>query len=165
MLKIIRNFIVHHRGHHHHESFIPSQLGQYLLPYHNISGRHIQMYMSPTRITTTKTVVLPFPATEENCQKLENWLKSYYASSTFNTCSHQLPPMMDTKPLCLMIDPNAALVTHHTPIPAPVHCQEEVNTGLNQAIWFAVIELVPIDEPITWCHRMVICAKKNPDEQ
>ena len=61
-----------------------------------------------------KPSALPFPATEENYQKLENWLKSYYASSTFNTCSHQSLPMMNTKPLCLMIDPNATLVAHHT---------------------------------------------------
>ena len=52
-----------------------------------------------------KLSALPFPATKDNRQKLEDWLKSYYASSTFNTCSHQLLPMMNTIPLCLIDRP------------------------------------------------------------
>ena len=68
-----------------------------------------------------KPSALPFPATEENCRQLEDWLKYYFASSTFNTCSHQVLPMMDTKPLHLMIDPNATPFVHHTPVPAPVY--------------------------------------------
>ena len=48
-----------------------------------------------------KLSALPFPATEENRKILEDWLKSYYFSSTFNNCSHQPLPTMDTKRLCL----------------------------------------------------------------
>lgn len=25
----------------------------------------------------------------------------------------------------------------------------------------AVLEPVPVGEPVTWCHRMIVCAKKN----
>ena len=32
---------------------------------------------------------LPFPAVEDNREKLEQWLLSYYKASTFNTCHHQ----------------------------------------------------------------------------
>ncbi len=61
----------------------------------------------------------------------------------------------------LMVDPNAEPVAHHTPIPVPLHWQEEVKAGLNQDVALGVLEPVPVGEPVTWCHRMVICAKKN----
>ena len=66
-----------------------------------------------------------------------------------------------TPPLHLMVDPNYVPVAHYTPVPVPFHWQEEVKAGIDQDIRHAVIEPVPIGEPITWCHRMVICNKKN----
>ena len=60
-----------------------------------------------------------------------------------------------------MVDPNYVQVPHYTPVPVPFHWQEEVKAGIDQDIRHAVIEPVPIGEPITWCHRMVICNKKN----
>ena len=86
------------------------------------------------------------------------------ASDTYcptNTCSHQSLPMMDTLPLRLMVDPNVVPLAHHTPVPVPVHWQEEEKAGIDRDIKLGVIEPVPIGEPVTWCHRMVICAKKN----
>ena len=38
---------------------------------------------------------LPFPATEANREKLEQYLLHYYKSPTFNICEHQHLPMMD----------------------------------------------------------------------
>ena len=52
----------------------------------------------------------------------------------------------------LMIDP------HHSPIPVPLHWQDEV---LDRDVRLGVLEPVPIGDPVTWCHRMVICAKKT----
>ena len=103
----------------------------------------------------------PFPATPANRQRLEKWLLDYYASSTFNTCTHQPLPLMNGPPMRLMIDPNAVPRAHHTPIPIPLHWQAEVKAGLDQDVALGVIEPVPIGEPVTWCHRMVVCAKKN----
>lgn len=74
--------------------------------------------MPPTRPTS-----LPFPATEENRERLEQWLLDTYKSSTFNTCEHQPLPMMAGPPLRLMVDPEAQPVAHHTPIPVPIHWQ------------------------------------------
>ena len=104
---------------------------------------------------------LPFPATEENREKLQQYLLDYYKSSTFNTCDHQPLPLMEGPPLELMIDPTAKPVAHHTPIPVPLHWQGEVKAGLDQDVRLGVLEPVPIGEPVTWCHRMVICAKRN----
>jgi len=98
---------------------------------------------------------IPFPATEANRLKLQNWLVEYYSSSAFNTCKHQILPKMDTKPLHLMLQPDAIPKVHHTPAPVPIHWQEEVKSGLDRDVKLGV------GEPVTWCHRMVICAKKD----
>ena len=110
----------------------------------------------PPRPTT-----IPLPPTEENREKLEKYLLDYYASSTFNVCQHQSLPMMSGPPMRLMIDPDAKPHAYHTPIPVPIHWQEEVKAGLDQDVRLGVIEPVPIGTPVTWCHRMVVCAKKS----
>ena len=110
----------------------------------------------PTRLTE-----LPYPATEDNRGKLENFLLERYKASTFNTCEHQPLPLMDGPPLRLMIDPHATPTAHHSPIPVPLHWQEEVKAGLDRDVRLGVLEQVPVGEPVTWCHRMVTCAKKN----
>lgn len=109
----------------------------------------------------TLPTTLPFPPSEDNREKLEAWLLDYYASSTFNICEHQPLPMMTGPPMRLMIDPNAKPVVYHTPIPVPIHWQDEVKAGLDQDVRLGVIEPVPVGTPVTWCHRMVICAKKS----
>ena len=48
----------------------------------------------PQRPTT-----IPFSSTEENKDRLMQWLVDRYSSSTFNTCEHQPLPMMDVPPL------------------------------------------------------------------
>ena len=82
---------------------------------------------------------LPFAAQGENRSKLQEYLLDYYSSSTFNTCEHQLLPMMQGPPLRLMVDPDAAPVVHHTPVPVPVHWQEEVKAGLDRDVRLGVL--------------------------
>ena len=93
---------------------------------------------------------LPFAPTEENIDKLQNWLLNHYKSSTFNTCEHQPLPMMHGPPLSLMIDPDAKPVAKHKPIPIPIHWQEDVFAGLDQDCRLGVIEPVPVGTPVTW---------------
>ena len=64
-------------------------------------------------------------------------------------------------PMRLTIDPSATPTAHHSPIPVPLHWQEEVKAGLDRDVRLGVIEQVPVGDPVTWCNRMVICAKKN----
>ena len=104
---------------------------------------------------------LPFPASEENVDKLEKWLLDHYGASSFNTCTNQVLPMMSGPPMRLMVDPSATPVAYHKPIPIPVHWQDEVYKGLEQDCKMGVIEPVPVGTPVTWCHRMVVCAKKS----
>ena len=104
---------------------------------------------------------LPFPATPENRVKLQEYILKHYAASTFNTCEHQVLPLMDGPPLRLMIDPTATPSVHHSPIPVPLHWQDAVKADLDRDVRLGVLEQVPIGNPVTWCHQMVICAKKN----
>ena len=48
--------------------------------------------LPPPPLPTT----LPFPATEDNREKLQQYLLQYYASSTFNVCEHQPRPSNET---------------------------------------------------------------------
>ena len=104
---------------------------------------------------------MPFQGTEENRQKSTDYLIKTYASSTFNTCKHQPLPLMESSHMRLMVDPHCQPVAHHKAIPVPLHWSEEVKAGLDQDVRLGVIEPVPIGEPVTWCHRMVVCAKKD----
>lgn len=104
---------------------------------------------------------MPFPATEEYRGQLEEWLKDRYKCSTFNTCEHQTLPMMDGPPLRLMVDEAAQPTACHKVIPVPIHWREQVKADLDRDVRLGVIEPVPVGEPVTWCHRMVITAKKN----
>ena len=82
---------------------------------------------------------LPFPAVEDNREKLEQWLLSYYKASTFNTCHHQPLLPMEGPPLRLMIDPDAKPVACHTPIDVPIHWRDDVKAGLDQDCNMGVI--------------------------
>ena len=104
---------------------------------------------------------LPYPPTEKNRDTLKHWILDRYASSTFNVCPHQPLPLMEGPPVSLMIEDGAKPVVHHTPIPVPLHWQEEVYAGLMRDVALGVIEPVPIGTPVTWCHQMVIARKKD----
>ena len=104
---------------------------------------------------------LPCPATDGNRETLRQFLLDHYKGSTFNTCEHQPLPMMSGPPLKLMIDPEATPFAYHSPIPVPLHWRADVKAGLDRDVLLGVIEPVPVGEPVTWCHRMVVCAKKD----
>ena len=106
---------------------------------------------------------LPFDVHDDkDVDALKVWILDYYKSSSFNTCPHQRLPKMHGPPMRLMIDKNATPPDPwHTPIPVPLYWQDEVKAGLDQDVQLGVIRPVPIGEPVTWCHRMVVCPKKN----
>jgi hypothetical protein len=75
---------------------------------------------------------LPYLASEANREKLQQYLLDHYCSSTFNVCEHQTLPLMEGPPMRLMIDPLASPTAHHSPIPGPLHWQDEVKAGLDR---------------------------------
>ena len=104
---------------------------------------------------------LPFPATEEHRADIQQNILDRYKSNTFNTCEHLPLPLTTGPPMKLTVDTNATPVAHHTPVPVPLHWEDEVKSGLDQNVRLGVIETVPIGEPVTWCRSMMVCAKKN----
>ena len=71
--------------------------------------------------------------------------------------------MMDGPPLRLMVDKNATPSACHKAIPVPLHWMEKVKADMDRDVQLGVIEPVPVGEPVNWCHRMVVTAKKNGD--
>ena len=106
-------------------------------------------------------ILLPVPTTAENRGILEQHLREAFKASTFNTCTHQLLPMMSGPPLRLNIDPTANPVTAHKAVAVPVHWEEKVKARLDRDVRLGVLEKVPIGTPDTWCHRIVIVGKAN----
>ena len=103
----------------------------------------------------------PVPTTDSNRLQLEKFLLNYYASSTFNTCPHQPLPHMTGPPMKLMVDPKATPVAHTKAIPVPLHFNDAVKEDLDRDVRLGVVEPVPPNTATKWCHRMVVCAKKD----
>ena len=68
---------------------------------------------------------------------------------------------MSGPPLHLMVDPEAKPTAHHTPIPVPIHWQDEVKADLDRDVRLGILEPVPVGTPVTWCSKMVVAAKKS----
>ena len=115
----------------------------------------------PKRTTPPLPPEPPVPATDSNRQILQDFLLNYFGPSTFNTCEHQPLPRMTGPPMKLMIDTNATPVAYHNPYPVPIYLQESTKKGLDKDVQLKVLEPVPDNAPVEWCHRMVVCAKQN----
>ena len=68
---------------------------------------------------------------------------------------------MHGPPMKLNIEEHAEPKAYHIPVLVPLHWQDEVKEQLDQDVKLGVIQPVPVGEPVTWCHRMVVCPKKN----
>ena len=49
----------------------------------------------------------------------------------------------------------------YVPAAVPAHWQEKVKADIERDVALCVLEPVPPNVAMTWCHRMVICAKKD----
>ena len=65
----------------------------------------------------------------------------------------------------LVIKPDAEPVVYYTPIPVPIHWYHTVKADLERDVQLGVNKPVPIEEPMTWCHCMVVCAKTATQEK
>ena len=115
----------------------------------------------PRRTTPPPLPGLPIPATEANRERLEKFILSYWASSTFNTCPHQPLPYMSGPPMKLLIDPNATPTANYKTIPVPIHYQKDVKADLDRDVLLKRIRKVPRNTPVKWCHSMVVTGKKD----
>ena len=104
---------------------------------------------------------MPYQPDPSNVMKLQEWILEQYKASAFNTCECQALPRMHGEPLVINVTPGAKPVASHSPIPVPLHWQKEVKAQLDRDVKLGVIEQVPSGTDTTWCHRMVIVAKKD----
>lgn len=105
---------------------------------------------------------LPCSPTRDNLPTLKQYILQRYSSSAFNCCEKQTLPLMDSSPpLRIFVDENATPVAVHTPCQVPLHWQTEVKRGLDRDCQLGVLEKVPVNDPVTWCSRMVITPKQD----
>ena len=53
----------------------------------------------------------------------------------------------------------------YVPAAVPAHWHDKVRADIACDVALGVLEPVPPNMPLTWCHRMVICRKYNGDQQ
>ena len=105
---------------------------------------------------------IPYEPTEENRQKIADWITDTFApSSAFNTCEHQPTEKMSGEPLSVHFKEDARAVAVHVPIPVAFHWKQKVSEDMARDVRLKVIEKVPPGTPTTWCSRMVVVSKKD----
>lgn len=86
---------------------------------------------------------------EKNRNALKEWILKFFASSVFNTCTHQKQPEMSGVPLEIKFKEHSKLMTVHTPIPIPHHYRKKVKEALDADTNLGVVEPVPQGVPTT----------------
>ena len=66
-------------------------------------------------------------------------------------------------PLEIHLREKAQLKVVFTLAAVPVHWKGKVKADLDRDVALGVLEEVGPNEPVTWCHRMVVCRKHNGD--
>ena len=106
--------------------------------------------------------VLPCAPISENVPQLRQYILDRYKASAFNCCEQQPLRLMDgSPPLRIFVDEEAVPVAVHSPSQIPLHWQQAVKAGLDRDVRLGVIEKVPVNDPVTWCSRMVITPKTD----
>ena len=88
--------------------------------------------MIQNRTTAPPPPKLPFPTTEENRQRLQDYLLTFCASSTFNVCPHQPLSLMHGPPLDFVMKPDANPYAVHTPATVAAHLEKKVKADLDR---------------------------------
>ena len=104
---------------------------------------------------------IPFDATEANRPALQAWIMEHFASSAFNTCTHQPLQEMAGEKMDISFKPNSRPSAVHCPIPIPHYFKKDVKKDLDSDVVLGVIEPVPQGVPTLWCSRMVVTPKKD----
>ena len=128
-----------------------------------VPGHHDAQCQCPAReLPPTSQPMLPCAPTPENLPILKKYILDRYRSSAFNCCEKQPLPLMDgSPPLRIFVEEDASPVAIHTPSQVPLHWQADVKRGLDRDCQLGVLEKVPVNDPVTWSHRMVITPKPD----
>ena len=104
---------------------------------------------------------LPFKPVEGNNVRMREWLLDYFKSSTFNVCPHKPLQEMSGPPISIHIVDSAKPRVCKTPATIALHWQKRVEEDLKRDEALGILEKVPYDVPVTWCHRMVVTRKHD----
>ena len=102
---------------------------------------------------------MPFPDTEENIPKLEQWLRDQFCD-VFDTEQDPLP-VMSGKPLHIHVAEDAVPHANYSPIPVPVHWKQSVKDLLQRYVQQGIIEKIPVGEAPRWVAKMLVVGKKE----
>ena len=103
------------------------------------------------------------PLQENNREQIKKFLLEYYASSTFNNCTHQPLPGMDGELLHVHINKDVPPTAVNRPSTVSVHWEKQVKAALEADVRLGVIEKVPCNTPQLRCAPMHVVAKHNGD--
>ena len=106
------------------------------------SSEYVASINSPSR-----PAKLPYPATEDNLEKLEQYLKDAFQNIAFN----QLGPFpkIAAPHVHIHLKPDAIPYARHSPIPVPYHWKTQVKVALDRDIERGIITSVPVGTPVT----------------
>ena len=110
-------------------------------------------------ILPSRTTSLPYQATVKNIPKLEQFLKTQFASSVFN-CGPPFP-QMNTPPAHIHLKHTAVPHAHHIPVPIPHHWKQQVKASLDADVKKGIISQVPIGTPSYCSSQMIVVPKKD----
>lgn len=130
----------------------------YPMPEHQVNSIEATPSETPRKIPP-KPEQIPYPPLKENTEKLKQYLIDSFKDTLFNK---SIPfPAMETKPVHIHLKPDAVPHAQHVPIPVPFHWKDQVKKDLDADVEREIIKPVPIGNPVQWCSKMIVTAKKN----
>ena len=90
----------------------------------------VTFYFSPRSKVPDLPNKLLFEATNENVNKMLDWLLQRYTASTFNVCPHKLLQQMGGPPLEIQLEGDAKPRACHRLAHVPIHWQKQVEADL-----------------------------------
>ena len=120
---------------------------------------------SPIKTVTNPTIPpkphkLPYPATDDNVPKLEQYLKDAFKDTTFNRSL--LFPAMTGPQAHIHLKPDAIPYARLTLITAPYNRKDQIKDSLEWDVERGIITHAPIGTPVTWFSPTVITTKIEP---
>ena len=94
---------------------------------------------------------IPFAPVKENVGKFRKWFVDQFASSAFNTCSHQPLKVMTGEPMKISFKDEYQVHCVHTPIEVPHYWKRKVKAQIDRDVRLGIIEPVPQGKPCIWC--------------
>ena len=118
------------------------------------------MQKAQTSKMPRRPATIPFPPVEDSVPKLKKFITDSFAEVFKMGPGKQ----MKTEPVHIHLRKDAIPSAIHVPIPVPINWKKEIKAQLDQDVTNGIIEQVPIGEPVSWCHQMIVVQKKGSNK-